>query len=84
MSHIRDIPIKQIEQETMMAAMWKAKVAYNDTPGLVEYLYFYAADAKSMKRKDISAAARNAKLRAKQRFARKGRSVRVLEVNCVG
>lgn len=67
-----------------MTAMWKAKVAYKDTPGLVDYLYFYAADAKSMKRKDLSASVKNAKLRAKQRFARRGRAVRVIEVTCVG
>ena len=71
------------ERNKPVAAMWKA--TYRRPNSLDDYLYFHAADARSMSRKHIRAAIVNAQKRAKLRLARKGiTDARIMAVNCVG
>lgn len=66
-----------------MAAMWKA--TYRRPNSLNDYLYFNAADARSMTKKAQRVAVANAKKRAQQQLAKKGiKDAVVVAVNCVG
>lgn len=72
-----------------MAAMWMVEYdAFRWKQGSPDRQSFllYAADAKSMKRKDLNAAVRNAKTRAKKRLKTRERGVRtkLVSVRCVG
>lgn len=64
-------------------AMWKA--TYRRPNCLDDYLYFNAADARSMSKAAQAAAVANAKKRAKDRLAKNGISdAKIVAVNCVG
>jgi len=66
-----------------MAAQWK--VTYRRPNQCKDYLYFYAADARSMKPKAIRAAIVNAKKRAKAKLIKQGiTDAEILALNCVG
>lgn len=64
-------------------AMWKA--TYQRPNCLNDYLYFNAADARSMSKAALKAATVNAKKRAKAQLAKNGiKDAKLVAVNCVG
>ena len=65
-----------------MAATWK--VTYRKANCLDDYLYLSAADARSMKSKDLRAAVVNAKNKAKAKLKKQGIVAEIRAVNCVG
>lgn len=65
-------------------AIWNVRYVFVAAPSVPRGLYFYAADARTMRQKDLDAAVRNAAKRAKERLEKKGEKVRILELNCVG
>lgn len=67
-------------------AQWKAGYTYENVHGEQrDWLYFHAADSRTMKRKDLNAATRNAVKRAKERLIKRGVvKPRVFSINCVG
>lgn len=66
-----------------MAAQWKA--TFRRPNCLKDYVYFCAADARSMKPKHLRAAVVNARKRAKAKLLKQGvKDAEILAVNCVG
>lgn len=66
-----------------MAAQWKA--TYRRPNCLNDYMYFHAADARSMSKKALRAAVVNARKRAKAKLAKQGiTDAQIIAVNCVG